>query len=414
MTIKKTLAIARWEFIEKVRTKAFIISLIITPLFIILVSVVPTLLMSKGDSSTVDIGLIDYTGEITQRLNEDLLEKYKLPDGKPNYEIVSIPADDSARAIGNRLVLDGKISSYVVVDTSIRSTRTFGYVSQNVSNFNQLERIRSSMKDIIVSSELEQSGVGTGIIKEITKPVNYETVQLSKTGQEEKAQVGSGLALGYMFIMVLALFILTSGQLLVRSVVEEKSNRIVEVLLSSATPDEIMTGKILGLSLLGLTQLAIWAAIGIAFAGQLATFITVPDNIWWVFVFFALGFLFYASIFVMAGAPVTTEQEAQQATSYVSMILFLPIVLAFVVAQNPTAPYLKIISLIPLLTPTMMAFRIPIQSPDLWELLLSTAILLASTYFCMIAAGRIFRIGILVYGKRPTFKELARWAFKKG
>jgi len=188
MTIKKTLAIARWEFIEKVRTKAFIISLIITPLFIILVSVVPTLLMSKGDSSTVDIGLIDYTGEITQRLNEDLLEKYKLPDGKPNYEIVSIPADDSARAIGNRLVLDGKISSYVVVDTSIRSTRTFGYVSQNVSNFNQLERIRSSMKDIIVSSELEQSGVGTGIIKEITKPVNYETVQLSKTGQEEKAR----------------------------------------------------------------------------------------------------------------------------------------------------------------------------------------------------------------------------------
>ncbi len=411
MSIKKVLAVARWEFIEKVRTKAFIISLIVTPVFMILMSVVPTLLMTKPDTTTVKIGIIDNKGVIVPELNADLFEKFKLPDGKPNYEMISIPADERKQA--NKMVLQEQISSYIVIDSNIARSRKFEYVSQNVSNFKEIERLQSAVKDIVVSNELQRNGVNPGLVKEVSKPIDLETVRLSKTGSAEKAEAGSGFVMGYIFIFVLALFILTSGQLLVRSVVEEKSNRIVEVLLSSTTADEIMTGKILGLSLLGLTQLAVWASIGVAFAGQMAAFLTIPDNIWWEIIFFILGFLFYATIFVMAGAPVTTEQEAQQATQYVSMLLFFPIIFAFLVIQNPTASYLKVLSFIPLLTPTMMAFRIPIQSPELWELIVGVVILLVSTYFCMIAAGRIFRIGILIYGKRPTMKELVRWAIKK-
>ncbi|MFZ1080703.1 MAG: ABC transporter permease [Candidatus Kryptoniota bacterium] len=411
MSIKKILAVARWEFIEKVKTKAFIISLIVTPVFMILMSVVPTLLMTKPDTTTTKIGIIDKTDEVAPVLNAYLSEKFKLPDGKPNYEMISIPADEPEKA--NKMVLREQISSYIVVDSSIARSRKFEYVSQNVSNFKEIERLQSAVKDIVVSNELQRNGVNPELVKEASKPIDLETVKLSKTGSSEKAEAGSGFAMGYIFIIVLALFILTSGQLLVRSVVEEKSNRIVEVLLSSTTADEIMTGKILGLSLLGLTQLAVWASIGVVFAGQLASFLTVPDNIWWEVIFFVLGFLFYAAIFVMAGAPVTTEQEAQQATQYVSMLLFLPIIVAFVVIQDPTASYLKVLSFIPLFTPTMMAFRIPVQSPDTWELVVGTLILIASTYFCMIAAGRIFRIGILIYGKRPTMKELMHWAFKK-
>ena len=414
MLLKKALVVARWEFIEKVRTKAFIISLILMPVFMIVMSVVPSLLMNKADTSTVNVGIIDKTGEIAPNLNTDLMEKYKLPDGRPNYDVVVIAPGDSARPEANGMVLRRELSAYLVVDTSLQTSRSFQYVSENVSNFKDISRFQSAVKDILVSNELQRSGVNPAIVKEVTKPVDLETVRLSKEGKEEKTEAGSGFILGYIFIIIMALFVLTSGQLLVRSVVEEKSNRIVEVLLSSTTADEIMTGKILGLSLLGLTQLAVWALIALAFAGQLAMFITIPDNIWWEGVFFILGFLFYSSIFVMAGAPVTTEQEAQQATTYVSMLLFLPIVLATLVAQNPSAGYLKILTLIPLLTPTMMAFRIPIQTPDLWELLAGTFVLIGSTYFCMIAAGRIFKIGMLVYGKRPSFSELVRWVTKKG
>jgi len=412
LSIRKIISVARWEFIEKVKTKAFIISLIITPLFMILMSVVPTLLMTKPDTTTTKIGIIDETGEVASVLNKVMFEKFKLPDGKPNYEIVSIPA--GAREQANKMVLQEQISSYVLITPDITRSRKFEYISQNVSNFKEIERLQSAVKDIVVSNELQRNGVNPQLVKDVSKPIGLETIRLSKTGTAQKAEAGSGFMLGYIFIFVLALFILTSGQLLVRSVVEEKSNRIVEVLLSSAKADEIMAGKILGLSLLGLTQLAVWGVIGVAFAGQLAAFITIPDNIWWEVIFFILGFLFYASIFVMAGAPVTTEQEAQQATQYVSMLLFFPIIFAFLVIQNPTAGYLKVLSFVPLLTPTMMAFRIPVQSPETWELVSCAMVLIISTYFCMIAAGRIFRIGILVYGKRPNLKELMHWAMKNG
>jgi len=325
-----------------------------------------------------------------------------------------VPINDGAIVQANKMVLQGEISSYIVIDTNIARSRKFEYVSQNVSNLKEVERLQSSVKDIVASQQLSKNGVNPELVKEASKPMDLETVKLSKTGAVEKAEVGSGLILGYVFLIVLVVFVLTSGQLLVRSVVEEKSNRIVEVLLSSLTAEELMTGKIIGLSLLGMTQLAVWAAVGASFAGPAAAFLTIPENVWWVGVFFFLGFLFYASVFVMAGAPVTTEQEAQQATFYVMMVLYLPLVIAFTVAENPTAGYLKILSLIPVFTPSMMAFRIPVQSPELWELISGAVILLASTYFCMIAAGRIFKIGILVYGKRPSLKELFRWAAKKG
>ncbi len=413
MSLKKSFVVARWEFIEKVRTKAFIISLIVMPVFIIVMSVVPSLLINKPDTSTVNIGVIDETGTVAPRLNTDLMEKYRLPDGNPNYRILIIPPGTEAREKANEMVLNNRISSYIVIDTSILTSRKFAYVSENVSNFKDISRLQSAVKDIVVSNELVKSGINPAIVKEVTKPFDLETVRLSKAGKEEKTQAGSGFILGYIFIIILAIFVLTSGQLLVRSVVEEKSNRIVEVLLSSTTADEIMTGKILGLSLLGLTQLAIWGLIALAFAGQLAMFVTVPGSIWWEGVFFILGFFFYSSIFVMAGAPVTTEQEAQQATTYVSMLLFMPIILGTLVTQHPSATYIKVLTLIPFLTPTMMAFRIPIQTPDLWELIAGTGILIISTYLCMIAAGRIFKIGILVYGKRPSLSEMIRWAVRK-
>lgn len=414
MSTKKVLSIARWEYVEKVRTKAFIISLIVTPTFIILMSVLPSLFMTKSDETTIMVGIIDNTGMVAPTLNSGLSEKYKLPDGRPNYKVVIITPGKEARAKASKMVLRGQISSYIVVDSSIFEARKFQYVSQNVSNFKEIERLQSTVKDIVVGGQLQQRGVNPDLVREVSKPVDLETVKLSKTGEEEKTEAVSSFFMGYVFIMVLALLMLTSGQLLVRSVVEEKSNRIVEVLVSSVSADEIMAGKILGLSLLGLTQLTIWALIGVAFAGQLSGFLTIPDNIWWVLIFFILGFLFYSTLFVMAGAPVTTEQEAQQATTYVSMLLFFPIVFATLIIQDPTAAYIKVLSLIPFLTPAMMAFRISVQSPDTWELIVGALILLASTYVCMIAAGRIFRIGILVYGKRPNLKELIRWALKKG
>ena len=126
--------------------------------------------------------------------------------------------------------------------------------------------------------------------------------------------------------------------------------------------------------------------------------------------YFVLGYLFYSAIFIGIGSPLNTEQEAQQITSYLVLIVVLPIALALPAIQNPGATWIKVLSYIPLLTPTMMTLRIPIQLPSAWEIIATILIMIASTYVAMIAAGRIFRIAILSTGKRPSIKEIARWA----
>jgi ABC-2 type transport system permease protein len=180
--------------------------------------------------------------------------------------------------------------------------------------------------------------------------------------------------------------------------------------LSSCSANDLMTGKILGLSGLGILQVLIWGIIGIAVTLQLhGATIFASENLLLSFVYVVLGYLFYSGIFVAIGSPVTTEQEAQQATSYVSLCLVLPIVIAFPVMQNPDSMMVKVLSYIPLLTPTLMAMRIAIQMPPLWEILATIGLLIFSSMFMMWVAGKIFRTAILVYGKRPTIPELIRW-----
>jgi ABC-2 type transport system permease protein len=208
---------------------------------------------------------------------------------------------------------------------------------------------------------------------------------------------------------MLFFLIVTSGQLLVRSVIEEKSNRIVEVLVSSCSPTELMAGKVVGLSALGLTQMAFWGVIGLAVSAQFSLNLIDAGQALLLLIYFILGYLFYAAVFIAAGSPLTTEQEAQQVTSYLVMVLILPIVLALPAMKNPDAAWLKVLTFFPPLTPTMMALRIPIQMPALWEILTTILLMLVSIYGAMVAAGRIFRIAILATGKTPKFKEILRW-----
>jgi ABC-2 type transport system permease protein len=217
----------------------------------------------------------------------------------------------------------------------------------------------------------------------------------------------------YVFLMALFFLIFTSGQLLVRSVLEEKSNRIIEVLVSSCTPSELMMGKVLGLSALGLTQMGFWALIALASTAKFGTTAFPPANqLLLMFVYFVLGYLFYSAIFIALGTPVTTEQEAQQVNGYLVMFLVLPIALVIPVMQHPNALWVKILTYVPLMTPTFMALRIPVQMPSTVEVAATIIILIISTYFMMIAAGRIFRIAILATGKKPSLAELVRWVRK--
>jgi ABC-2 type transport system permease protein len=189
---------------------------------------------------------------------------------------------------------------------------------------------------------------------------------------------------------------------------EEKSNRVVEILMSSASANDLMAGKVIGLSGLGLTQIACWGAIGIATSLKFGVIAIAPGTALLLLVYLILGYLLYAAIFVTAGAPVSTEQEAQQITSYITIILVIPIALAMPVMENPDGTVFRILSFIPLLTPTMMAIRIPVQMPSVLEILGSIALLGLSAVGMMFVAGKVFRTTILMVGKRPSLAELWR------
>jgi ABC-2 type transport system permease protein len=412
--MKKILKITKWEYVEKVKTKAFILSMIIMPLFIIAMAALPTLIMNRSETKSKIIGVIDQGNIIADEFAKKLESDFKLSDGKPVYIIKNISKDSALSleqmvSIADKMVFDGKIENYIVVNKNIMTNCKGEYRGTNVGNIKDLEIFQRTIRSVIAEEKLAQKGIDPNILKEVNKPVELKAIKISKEGEAKESGFLQTFFTSYVFIILLMLMIIMTGQLLIRSLVEEKSNRVIEILVSSCSPTQLMAGKILGLSALGLTQMISYILIGIAASVAFSFNVITLDNLFLIFIYFLLGYIFYAAIFVAVGSMASTEQEAQQLTSYVSMFLVLPIALAFVAIQEPDAPLIKILSFIPFLTPSFMVLRIPIQVPPLWEVVTTILILLLSTIAMIWIAGKIFRIGILMYGKAPKIKELIRW-----
>jgi ABC-2 type transport system permease protein len=408
----KFIEVAKWEFLEKVKSKAFIISLVLMPIIMVAFGVLPGLLATKPDEETVVVGLYDEPGTYAAALAKRLEEKYRLPDGRPNYVLRDLTSEGDftkAKNVGIELMAQGVIEGFFYIPRDVAEGGVVEYRAENVGNIRVVERFSRTIEEIIVEQRLAAEGLDATRVRKLMADVKTRSIKTSKKGEEKESGFLETFFSAYVVIMMLLFLVLTSGQLLIRSVVEEKSNRVIEVLLSSCSARDLMMGKILGLSGLGILQVLLWAAIGLGFAWKTGTNLFGVENLLLSLVYFLFGYLLYAGIFVAAGSPVTTEQEAQQITSYVSLFLVFPIVLAMPVMQNPDSLLVKILSFIPVLTPAFMVMRIPIQMPPTWEILATIGVLIVSSIAMMWVAGKIFRVAILVYGKRPTLAELWRW-----
>ncbi|CUS97519.1 ABC transporter permease [Candidatus Chrysopegis kryptomonas] len=418
--MKKILTIAWWEYITKVRTKAFLISIVLMPLFIFVFSILPRVLVERADTEQKTIGVVDLTGWVFEKFEKKLLGEFKLPDGRPNYKLIKISSENfdesdinRIKKFANELVVSGKIEAYLIIPKNFEDSLSFQYIGQNVGNIKDIERFRSSLQEIVIGEKLQRYGVKKDEVAQIIKSVKYSTVKISKKGEEEKTDFIGVFFSSYIFILALMILIITGGQMLIRSVVEEKSNRVIEILLSSCTANQLMAGKIIGLGMVGLTQMFIWAIVGFYFLSGYALTSINFELLLISLIYFILGYLFYSALFVAIGAPVNSEYEAQQIAGYVSMLLVLPIAFAFLIMQNPDLYWIKILSFIPLFTPSFMVARIPIKMPAPWEIIGTILILAVSVVAMIWVAGRIFRIAILSYGKFPTFKELISWVKTK-
>ena len=409
--MNKAFAVARWEYFEKIKSKAFLIGLLVTPILMITMTVLPGFFASQEDEESRVVGVIDATGKLIAPFTERFQTRYILDSGVPNYVVMPLAVGpnidlEAARRDAVDRVSRDEIAGFFVLTGS---DTVVEYHSKTVGDFRIAYRIEETIKELVAQERVRTLGLDPGILKQLEVHLNVRTVKLSAEGEKEDARFETVYISAVIFQMMLFLLIITSGQMLVRSVIEEKSNRIVEVLVSSCSPTELMAGKVLGLSALGLTQMAFWAVIGVALSARFdVTFVALDQGLL-LLLYFILGYLFYAAVFIGAGSPFNTEQEAQQITSYLVIFLVLPIAVALPAIQNPGALWIQILSYVPLLTPTMMALRIPIQMPSWWEILSTVLVMLVSIYGAMIVAGRIFRIGILSTGKSPSLKELFRW-----
>lgn len=410
--MKKIITISLWEYLEKVKTKAFIISLIITPLLIITVTLLPSLLLREDNPKVEVIGIIDTTGIYFNYLEEEF-QKYKLPNGQNNYLLLNLnnisKTYEGMKKIADKDIIKNLIDGYLIIEVAEPNFLYAEYRSNLFGNFKVVGRFEEALNYFKTKNILEKAGVPSRVLDEILERTIIHQRKISEGGKTTDLDFLTTFFLSVVFILLLMMMVVYSGQMLVRSMIEEKSSRLIEMLISSSTPDELLTGKLFGLSLLGITQIIIWVLIGMSLVASSVLPVTAFKNIIPMLAYFILGFLFYASLFVGIGSTVNTEQEAQHITTYLSLILMLPVVVAMPAIQNPDFILTKVFSYIPLTIPTVMLLRLNVQNVSNFEIFFSIIIMIFSIFIVTKVSAKIFRIGILSYGNKPTFKEIFQW-----
>lgn len=414
--MKKIFSIAKWEFLEKVKTKAFLISLIITPAIIILFSILPGLLAQDQSVSTKFIGVIDSSGKFFEDIKNEITE-FRLENLQPKYVIINLL--EKSRSLSENLsaadsaVLNNSFEGYIYISEIKNDSIKVEFRSKYSIDFQDQKRIEETINNVRINKRLRYENIDNNLLSFINKKVRVESIRIDNTGSNKDLDYITTFYSSIVFIILLMMMIIYSGQLLVRSLLEEKSNRLIEILISSCSSEELLTGKILGLSALGLTQLLIWSLIGLGLTGYAVIPPSVFVNLPQIILYFILGFTFYTTLFVGIGSIVSTEQEAQQMTSYLSLILIIPVIIILPAMQNPESLLIKVLSYIPLTLPSVMILRLNISDVSLIELCVTTCIMIISTLITIKVSAKIFRVGILSYGKMPSLKELKIWINEK-
>jgi ABC-2 type transport system permease protein len=408
----KLWAVVRREYIERVRTKGFVISTVLGPALMAAMMIVPALVARSG-GKPLKIAVLDAGAGLGPAVESALREVKE--DGKARFDLQAGGEAADREAALKKAVLAGQLDGYLLLPADALASSTASYYGRNVSNLGIRRAIERNVGDVLTARRLADAGLDAERVKSLTRDLDLKTIQLS-AGKEREDQ-GAAFFLSIILLMILYTSILMWGQLVMTSVIEEKSNRVVEVMASGLPPTQLLWGKLLGVGGAGLTQFLVWslslAAISLVSAGPLVGSFTMPEISPLVLgsfvVFFLLGFLFYASLYAAIGAAVNTVQEAQNFVFPVIMPLILGLVCFPVVLENPDGPLSITLSLLPFLTPLMMFLRIVVLTPPWWQIALSLLLLGTAIFGAVWAASRIYRVGILMYGKKPTFPELLRW-----
>jgi ABC-2 type transport system permease protein len=449
--MRKLLVIIRREYLGRLRTKGFVISSLLGPLIMIGFTVVPGLLISMRTGGATKVAVVDLTGKMYGGVRESILTSRDDDEGEEgarkdspaatavtpdreaqmrqvskalgaHYEVEQVtpggrPLDEIKNELNAR-VRKGELGVYIVLPEKILEEGRAEYYGRNVSDPITTSQLRHSLNRAVVEQRLREANIDQNRVRQLSKEIELETTKVSEGGLERDSGGGFGLA---MFVgLFIYMAILMYGQLILSSVVEEKTTRVSEVLFSSVKPFHLMLGKLAGVALVAVTQYVIWAVAFGAFAlygvGMLAARgMDVPlprlplSFAVYALLFFIVGFLMYATIYLIVAAMVTTEKEAGQMALPVIFLSVISVYLAFPVIRNPNSSFAFWISLTPFFSPITMLVRIVTETPPFWQIALSLGIGLASVVLFVWVAARIYRVGMLMYGKSASLPEVVRW-----
>jgi len=415
--MKKMLLVVRREYLDRVKKKSFLIGTILGPALMGLLIFAPALFLKFSPETQTSLRVIDMTGEVFGQMKSSMTDT--LGDGTAMFSIaeVEIGPDgiEEAKRILNLEVEEDAIDGYLIIPADIADSLKAEFYGKRIGDIRTLERIESALSNVVIGMKLSSRGLDYGEVRGLVEPVDLDAMQVTEGGSERRGGFDFVFMSTFLFIMMLYMTILMWGVAVQRSIIEEKNNRVIEVLLSSLKPEDLLFGKIFGVGAVGLTQYAIWGlfgtlmtAYGLTMGGPVAeiagslSFATLGFFV----LYYLLGFLFYATLFAGVGSVCNTDQEAQQMQTPIVLCLVFTILVPMMVIQRPDSMFATVLSLIPMFTPIVMFMRINVLMPPLWQIALSVAILVLSIWFAGKLSAKVFRTGILMYGKKVSYKEI--------
>ncbi len=413
----KLLVIIKREYLTRVKSKGFVIGTILTPLLLASLLLLPALLMRAGSRTDYRLVVLDQTGDdaLYQRAVGLLTADNASHDRfHVRREAVNEIESETSRRELSREIREGKLDSYVVIPAAVLDEGKIAYHAKNVGDFIAETRVENAFNTAVSEGRMRRSGLQVEQIGALSRKIVMEKFNERGEGEDWRK-----IIMAFSLMGILCLTVLAYGGHIMSAVIEEKQSRIIEVLLSSVRPFPLMLGKLVGVGLVGLTQYSVWA-VGAVLLGSLSAAQSpalgsfrlphVPVSLMVFFVvYFLLGYFLYATLFVMVGGIVSDEEDGQQMQMPLMILILLAPVASSFVWRQPDSVLATTISLFPFFSPFAMFLRIAIQQPPLWQIALSILLMIATILGTVWLAAKLYRVGVLMYGKHPTLPEIAKW-----
>lgn len=419
--MRKILAIIKREYLQIVRTKGFIIGTVLGPVFMIAIVAIPVMVSLMSVDKQETLGVMDLSGQVYQELAGKL--DVTLRSGEKQFALEQYSGSDPEilRRELNQKILDKELDAYIFIPADIFEGGVAEFNSEHVSDFVKIRNIHEAINSIVVAKRLKKAGLDPDEIANYTERVSLKTNKISERGVEE--DTGGTFLISYILVLLLYTTLFFYGSIIMRGVIEEKSNRVVEIMLSSVKPFQMMMGKLLGIAAVGFTQYSVWAlfgAVATGYAGSLTSGLassaegfkipSIPAYVFIYFVvFFVLGFFLYGTLYAAVGSMVNNEKEAQSLVFPISMFLIVPVLMMSFVIRAPGSSLSVGLSLVPFFAPILMLMRISILMPPPPQIIACIFLMILAILLMVWLVSKIYRVGILMYGKRPSLPEMLKW-----